>query len=61
MGVKYANVLESDFSHYHEGYSPRHLDFEVLSEIQPLFFLFKFPQQILILYEPNQSLMQSKL
>ena len=46
---------------FSQGYSPRHLDFEVLNEIQPLFFLFEFPQQISILYEPNQSLMQSKL
>ena len=42
-------------------YSPRHLDFEVLNEIQPFFLLFEFPQQIMISYEPNQSLMQSKL
>ena len=41
-------------------HSPRHLDFEVSYEIQPLFFLFEFPQQIKISYEPNPSFMQSK-
>ena len=28
-----------------KGHSPRHLDFEVLNEIEPNFFLFGFPQQ----------------
>ena len=28
-----------------KGHSPRHLDFEVLNEIEPNFFLFEFPQQ----------------
>ena len=34
---------------------------KVSNEIEPLVFLFEFPQQILISYRPIRSLMQSKL
>ena len=36
-----------------KGYSPRHFDFKVLNKIEPLFFLFEFPQQTLISCDQN--------